>query len=94
MKMNDATVNKITLDYWTEIVGQFIEIEDDGEFISFVLELNHNKTVKLEYPRGSKESKELLKKLESLERSTRIGILRTDLKNKPLMVRVLDGDSS
>ncbi len=92
--MNDATVNKVTLDYWTEIVGQFIEIEDDGEFISFVLELNHNKTVKLEYPRGSKESKELLKKLESLERSTRIGILRTDLKNKPLMVRVLDGDSS
>lgn len=92
--MNDATVNKVTLDYWTEIVGQFIEIEDDGEFISFVLEVNHNKTVKLEYPRGSKESKELLRKLESLERSTRIGILRTDLKNKPLMVRVMDGDKS
>jgi len=92
--MNDATVNKVTLDYWTEIVGQFIEIEDDGEFTTLVIEVNHNKTVKLEYARGSKESEELLRNLENLDRSTRIGILRTDLENKPLMVRVMDGDKS
>ncbi|GAI21140.1 unnamed protein product [marine sediment metagenome] len=77
---------KLKLAPWEEVVGEFEKLENDDTLRV------HMKCVKLyilEYDKNSDEARALLTKLAGWEGS-RVGILRTDILEKPIMVRIVD----
>lgn len=81
------------LDRWEEIVGTLLGVQDDGNFIKIAIKVSHSKTIRLEYPIDSKEGKVIASKLGEMKDTGKVGVLRTDIPDKPIVVRVRDDDS-
>ncbi len=78
--------NETTLKKWEEIVGRFQEINQDN----WCLNIHIDGFSPLSYPLDSIESSILKEELEDVESGTKIGILRTDIKEEPLVVRIVE----
>lgn len=71
---------------WEEIVGSFQGIDrDDG-----CLNIHIDGFPPLSYPLDSIESSILKEELEDVKSGTKVGILRTDIKEEPLVVRLVE----
>lgn len=77
---------KTTLKKWEEIIGKFRGINQDNG----CLNIHMDGFSPLSYPLDSIESSILKKELEDVESGTKIGILRTDIKDKPIVVRLVE----
>jgi len=75
----------VTLDEYKEIIGEFIELKESDN-IEVTLSIQGEKK-KLIYPKDSKEADILEEKLKDIEKGSRIGILRTDLDERPIGIR-------
>jgi len=74
-----------TLQSWEEIVGRYQGTErNDSHIIVHLEELSP-----LSFPLGSSEASILEEELEDVESGTKVGILRSDMPEKPLLVRVV-----
>jgi len=82
------------LDRWEEIVGTLLSVQDYDNFIRIAIKVSYSKTVILEFPIDSKEGKALASKLGEMKNTEKVGILRTDIPNKPIVVRVKEGDDA
>lgn len=80
---------EIQLKNYEEIVGKFVELKEKNEGIQVILSSN-GKIKKLKYPLDSKQGNILLKKFQEIDTGTEIGILRTDIRRKPLILREIE----
>ena len=88
LKMRIKTQNQVVrLEKWTEVIGDFIKIEQDDYSTSVFLRV-YSKTVKQFIVYGNRESIILKSSLKKLEKGTKIAILRTDIKNKEIVVKI------
>lgn len=86
--MRIKTQNQVVrLEKWTEVIGDFIKIEQDDYSTSVFLRV-YSKTVKQFIVYGNRESIILKSSLKKLEKGTKIAILRTDIKNKEIVVKI------
>ena len=77
----------IRLDIWEEFIGKLESlIIDNGDL---VLGLFANNNGEIRFPAESKEAHILKRILEKVKRGTMISILRTDIGNKPLYVKII-----
>lgn len=84
--MDILRAEKCYLDEWWEIVGALLGTRVNGYDYEVYVEC-HETLYKLVYPAGSREAGILREKLKGLEGKV-IGILRTDLVDEPVAVRV------
>lgn len=75
---------EIRLVLWSEVIGMFGGCFSDNHFIR--LKINEKL---LAFPKESKEAEVILKKLDDSLLGKWIGILKTDLPKKSLVIRVL-----
>ena len=75
--------DQIYLRHWHEAVDIFLGLDRDGHWLMVRMGCGH-----LAFPIDSKESEVLGKVLKDELIGQRIGILRTDLDSKPIVVRV------
>lgn len=71
------------LKVWTEIVGKLSRISCDDGFIHLIIDGKI-----LSYSIHSEEAKHLLKAIDDCLLGKTIGILRTDLPDKPILIRL------
>ncbi len=75
----------VIFDEWEEIIGEFVELNEKDNFEVSISSQGKNK--KLVYPKKSKESRILKDELRDIEREAKIGILQTDLNDRPICIR-------
>lgn len=83
----------LRLTAWEEVIGSYRALETDEKEVSVILSLPP-KNVKLTFPENSTEAKILRKALAAAPKGRKIGLLRTDLTDKPLMVRILNATTA
>jgi len=82
---NENVKEHVILDEWKEIMGEFVELnEKDNLEVSISIQGENKKLV---YPKKSKESRILKDELRDIEKGSKIGILRTDLDERPICIR-------
>ena len=81
-KVRNQTVK---LDVYEEIQGEYIELKE-GEYIELILSIR-GRNMTLRYHSDSKEGKILKDELRDIERGSKIGILQTDLNERPICIR-------
>jgi hypothetical protein len=78
---------EVNLQPWQEIIGTLKEVKTDGETTTAIITCTHNTDYSISYPNGTKEA-ETLQTLQNLK-GQKVAILRTDLPDKPIIIRSL-----
>jgi hypothetical protein len=77
----------IRLDDWEECVGELESIATDNG--DLVLGLSSNGDGELRYPENSREARIIRKHLQNVRGGTRVSILRTDMIDRPIFVKII-----
>jgi len=83
---------ELHLQPWQEIIGTLKEIKTDGETTTAILTCTHNMDYSISYPNGTREA-ETLQTLQNLK-GQKVAILRTDIPEKPILIRLERNHSS
>ena len=84
----NLTAKKSFLNYWYEIVGEFRGISSDNDFIH----LKIGERV-LSFLKNTVEARYTQERLDTCVVGQRIGILRTDLFETPILIRLVESAS-
>jgi len=79
---------RIHLRCWEEVVGRFLGLERDDQWL--IVKISYGILI---FPVDSPEAQFLTEKLKGLS-GRRVGILRTDLVEKPIVVKVMERDEN
>jgi len=79
---------KKTEDEWKEFYGTLQEVCDKGEYIIVDIE----GLSPLAYSSESQEAEIIKKKLKDVEPGTKIGLMKTDIPEKPIVTRTEESD--
>ncbi len=75
-------------DEWTELYGQFNELIEEGGYI--IVDIEGLKPIA--YDLDSKEAEIIKKELKDVEPRTNIGLMTTDMPEKPIVTRTEESD--
>ena len=84
-----ANENLLFLESWMEIIGTLHKISEDDYFLYLGID---NKV--LEFRKGSKQTLCILNRLDDSWIGQNIAILRTDLPDKPILIRRINHGAS
>lgn len=87
--MKEDNINKITLDFYEEVIGEYEGLQQEDKLLRIYISVNDSDRF-LEYPIQCKEAQILLDELKDVHLGTKIGILRTDVENKPIFIRIFE----
>ncbi|MFP4051980.1 MAG: hypothetical protein ACLFVB_09620 [Thermoplasmata archaeon] len=82
----------MNLDYYEEVIGEFKKVFQKNEFLILKLEIN-GKTHELKYPINSQESEIIQNEIKKISKGSKIGILRTDIPRKAIIMVKLGGEN-
>jgi hypothetical protein len=82
-----ADVKEIKLEVWQEIIGHCVRFEAKKDQVTVILRVC-GQNVRIAYPRNSEEGI-VLRRFGRKLVGQKIGILRTDIPAKPIVVRVM-----
>lgn len=89
---DESTIEKhfemILLRPWQEVVGNLEHISRNERLLEVRMTTNHG-LVRLVFNRDSPEAKQIHDVLLDLPRGSRVGILRTDSKSSPILIRTV-----
>ncbi len=80
---------KVNLDKWEEITGKFIGIEDKGNATAVSIRTLSG-PCRVQFPQHSREAESLLNSCKNLSEGQYIGILRTDIPDDTIKIRIID----
>ncbi len=86
----EKEVDRISLSPWEEVVGELVEVKVNEGFVKVIIDTQHIVSSVIEYPEDSSEGGILKEDLQEVGRNQKIGILRTDVESKPLVVRKIE----
>lgn len=89
MESEEGIIENIHLGFYEEFIGTIKKTKENNRLLNIYL-CNDNKTYKLVYPIECKEAQILLEELEHVKTGTKIGILRTNVENKPIWIRTIE----
>lgn len=87
--MNRKNTNKIRLDFYEEIIGDYKWLDQENKLLRIHISVKDSDRF-LEYPIESKEAQILLEELEDVQPGTKIGVLRTDVESHPIFIRIIE----
>jgi hypothetical protein len=76
---------QVHLPFWSEVIGTLNSFNVDNDALKLVID-----DKMLSYPNNSEEAIYLQKKLDASLIGRRIEVLRTDIPDKPLLIRLID----
>jgi len=78
---------------WQEVIGRLNELKKKESTVEVSIEIGGDIST-IEFPRDSTEANILLEALRDVDEGQKIGILRTDLPNRPIVIRSKGGCKS
>ena len=90
--VKEVELKVIVLCFWEEVIGIYLGTEITEIFINIHLKYFNEKHVKITFPRESKEEKILSSSLNTNLIGKKIGILKTNIPSKPIIIRVFDNE--
>lgn len=84
---------KEKLDRWQEVIGRLNGLEKRERTVEVSIDTGDDIST-IEFPRDSTEANILLEALRDVDEGQKIGILRTDLPNRPIVIRSKGGCKS
>ena len=85
---NSTKIKEIRLKVLKEVLGTFLGMEEDASFINIKIALYSNKIGIIEFHKESNEGKALKDQIKDIKKGTKIGILRTDVTDKWILIKV------
>ncbi len=80
--------SEVRLEEYEEIIGEFVELREENNEIEVILSAEREK--KLKYASPSKEAEILKDEFDEIEAGTKVGLLKTDLTDKTVLVREVE----
>ncbi len=78
---------------WQEVMGRLDDLKKKESTVQVSINTGGNIST-LEFSRDSREAEILLEDLKDVDEGKKIGILRTDLPNRPIVIRLKGGSES
>lgn len=89
--INFVDSKEIRLNMWEEIIGYYQKMEVNDFSVAIYLEYSNKTKVKLTFF-GEDERKIILSNLKDSYKGKKIGLLKTDLHFKPIIVRIFKNE--